>query len=320
MKVALIGVGNIGKLHLNIILNSSATLVGICDVDEKKLVEYKDYPTFSDYKTMIDVTKPDIIHICTPHYLHKEMIIYALMKNINVFCEKPLCIKFEEIIEIEQALKSSNAQLGICFQNRYNPSVQFVKKYLERKKIKSIYGCLMWHRDEKYYNQALWRGTKKYEGGGVLINQAIHTLDLMQYISSMPKEIIANIANVSLRNVIDVEDNALVSSVDNSFRLIASNCAAKDYPIKIVINTDDEEIEIINNTVKINDKIYNCEELIPLPEAKKTYGGGHSLIINDFYDCIKNKRRFEIDFYEAIKSIKLVLSSYESNGNKTLIK
>lgn len=319
MKIALIGVGNIGKLHLNIILNTPEMLVGICDVDETRLVEYKQYPIFSDYKKMIDETKPDVVHICTPHYLHKEMIIYALTKNINVFCEKPLCINFEEIYEIEQVLKCSNAQLGICFQNRYNPSVQFTKKYLEGKTVKSIYGCLMWHRDEKYYNQALWRGTKKYEGGGVLINQAIHTIDLMQYLSSMPKEIIANIANVSLRDVIDVEDNALISSIDNSFRLFASNCASKDFPIRIVIKTEDEKIEIINNIVKINETIYNCEELNLLPEVKKTYGGGHALIINDFYDCIKNKKRFEVDFKEAVKSIKIVLSSYESNGNKTLI-
>lgn len=319
MKIALIGVGVIGKLHLNIILNLNETLVGICDVDKEKLKDYDNNLTFTDYKKMLDETNPDIVHICTPHYLHKEMIIYALKKNINVFCEKPMCITYQEIDEIEMALKESKAQLGICYQNRYNPSVAFIKNYLKDKKVNSVYGWLMWNRDEKYYKQASWRGKKISEGGGVLINQSIHTIDLMQYFSSMPKKIIAELVNISLKDIIEVEDNAIVYSPDNSFKLIASNSASKDYPVRIMIKTNDEEIEVTNNTVKINNNVYDCGNLRILPEAKITYGGGHALIIKDYYRCIKNNIKFEMDFYESIKSLKIVLASYESNGNETII-
>lgn len=319
MKIALIGVGVIGKVHLNVISNTDEQIVGICDIDESKLVDFDPKITYKDYKKMLDETNPDIVHICTPHYLHKEMIIYALKKNINVFCEKPVCISYKEIEEIEKVLKSSSAQLGICYQNRYNPVVEFVENYLKDKKVESIFGYLLWHRDEKYYNQAFWRGKKQYEGGGVLINQAIHTIDLMQYFTSIPQSIIANVSNISLKDIIEVEDNAIVSSTDGRFNLIASNSASKDFPVKIIINTEDEEIEVFKNYVRINNNTYDCGKLEKLPFAKKTYGGGHAPIIKDYYECIKNNKKFRIDFYEAIKSLKIVLASYESNGKITRI-
>ena len=105
MRIALIGVGVIGKVHLNVISNTEEQIVGICDIDESKLIDFDSKITYKDYKKMLDETNPDIVHICTPHYLHKEMIVYALKKNINVFCEKPVCINYEEIDEIKEVLK-----------------------------------------------------------------------------------------------------------------------------------------------------------------------------------------------------------------------
>lgn len=314
MKVVLIGVGVIGKVHLNVIKNSNVELVGICDIDESKLLNYDQNLRFTDYKKMIDDTNPDVVHICTPHYLHKEMIIYALNRNIHVFSEKPLCISKKEIEEIEIAVNNSKAQLGICYQNRYNPSTIFVKEYLKDKIIESIYGELRWHRDEKYYSQAYWRGKKEYEGGGVLINQAIHTIDLMQYLYRVPSQIKAEISNLTLRGIIDVEDNALVLSKDEDFKLSASNSSNKDYPIKIIIHTENEIIKIESNKVWINEKVYECEKLNLLPHAKETYGGGHAFIINDFYRCLENNIKFPIDIKEASKSLKIVLASYKSKG------
>lgn len=319
MKIALIGVGVIGKVHLNVISNTDEQIVGICDIDESKLLDFDSKIAYKDYKKMLDETNPEIVHICTPHYLHKEMIIYALKKNINVFCEKPVCINYEEIEEIKNVLKSSSAQLGICYQNRYNPVIEFVKNYLKDRKVESIFGYLLWHRDEAYYNQAFWRGKKQYEGGGVLINQAIHTIDLMQYFTSIPQSIIANVSNISLKGIIDVEDNAIISSTDGRFNLIASNSANKDFPVKIIINTKDEEIEVYKNFVRINNNTYDCGKLENLPFAKKIYGGGHNPIIKDYYECIKTNKKFSIDFHEAIKSLKIVLASYESKGKKIKI-
>jgi predicted dehydrogenase len=319
MKIALIGYGVIGKVHINVINNLNENLVGICDIDENKLNGFDENITYTDYKEMLDKTNPDIVHICTPHYLHKEMIIYALERNINVLCEKPICISKEELNEIEIAVRKSNAQLGVCYQNRYEPVILFAKEYLKNKEVVSAHGSLLWHRDAQYYSQASWRGVKKYEGGGVLINQAIHTIDLLQYFYGMPEEITAHIDNVSLKGVIDVEDTAILFSKNNDFSLIASNTAISDFPRKITLKTVDDEIVVFNNEVCINGKKYDCEKLNEIPEAKKIYGGGHTSLIKDFYDCVEKNIKFDIDFYEASKSLKIVLAAYISQGKNIKI-
>lgn len=319
MKAAIIGLGVIGKVHLNVIKNLNEDLVGVCDIDIEKLNDFNDEISYTDYKKMLCETKPDIVHICTPHYLHKEMIIYALERNIHVLCEKPLCISYDELSEIEAVCKISNAQLGVCYQNRYVPANIFVREYLKGQDIISVKGTLMWHRDSKYYNQASWRGTKKYEGGGVLINQAIHTIDLLQLFYGMPDNITAHLDNISLQNIIEVEDTAIIHSSDNSFMLMATNAAVYDFPIKISIRTSKEKIDIISDCVYIDGKIYNCEVLNDIPGAKKTYGGGHNSIIKDFYYCISNNKKFDIDFYEASKSLKIVLAAYSSYGKNIKI-
>ena len=319
MKIALIGVGIIGKVHLNVIRDMNETLVGVCDIDYSKLSEFSENLRFTDYKKMIDITKPDIIHICTPHYLHREMIIYALTNNINVLCEKPLCISLDELREIENALKNTNAQLGVCYQHRYDPSIIYVKDYIKDKKITSTYGMLMWKRDKDYYNQAEWRGNKKYEGGGVLINQAIHTIDLLQLFGGMPSKITAFIENISLIGIIDVEDNATIFSKNNKFNLVASNAANKDYPIEIKLQTPYENIRICNNEVYINDVLFECDKLDEIAGAKKVYGGGHYSLIKDYYNCIRNGKKFIIDFYEASKSLKIVLAAYRSMGKEVKV-
>lgn len=319
MKIALIGYGVIGKVHINVINNLNENLVGICDIDENKLNGFDENITYTDYKEMLDKTNPDIVHICTPHYLHKEMIIYALERNINVLCEKPICISKEELNEIEIAVRKSNTQLGVCYQNRYEPVILFAKEYLKNKEVVSAHGSLLWHRDAQYYSQASWRGVKEYEGGGVLINQAIHTIDLLQYFYGMPEEITAHIDNVSLKGVIDVEDTAILFSKNNDFSLIASNTAISDFPRKITLKTVDDEIVIFNNEVCINGKKYDCEKLNEIPGAKKIYGGGHTSLIKDFYDCVEKNIKFDIDFYEASKSLKIVLAAYISQGKNIKI-
>ena len=139
MKAAVVGVGVIGELHVRV-LKKYNLLSAVCDTCETKLEKYKadGYTVTIDFKDLIYNIKPDVVHICTPHYLHTEMIIEALNNNINVFCEKPLCIKLEDIPKILQAEKNSKAKLGICLQNRYNKVVVEAKKYLKDKVNKCV--------------------------------------------------------------------------------------------------------------------------------------------------------------------------------------
>ena len=317
LKTAVVGLGVIGKVHLKVLAKLNANVVAVCDVDKSALEKFPNIKGYTDFEQMLEREKPDVVHICTPHFLHAQMIISALEKDINVLCEKPLCITREEIALVLDAEKRSKAQLGVCHQNRYNPENLYLKEYLKGKKISGGYGSVVWHRGEEYYNKAEWRGTVKGEGGGTLINQALHTLDLMQWFLGMPKGVVAICSNHTLNGVIEVEDTAFLtcSGGDADFSFFATNGGAVSFPVGVTVKTEDELIFVQPNKIMVGEKLINfdngCDFL-----GKKCYGKGHQGLFEDFYDCVKSGRPFDIDGIEGSKVIKIILSAYESNGKR----
>jgi len=319
MRAAVIGVGTAGSIHTTV-LREQNRLCAVCDIDENKLSKYAGIPTYTDYKKMIAEQKPDAVHICTPHYLHAEMIIYALSLGINVLCEKPLCISYEQIDAVLEAEKSSSAALGVCFQNRYNKENVFVKEYLKDKKVVSAVAEVAWHRTREYYASGEWRGKYATEGGGVLINQALHTLDLLQYFAGCPAEIVSNVCNLTLSDAVEVEDTAVIQGVCGAgITLFATNGAASDMPVTVTIRTEDELIYVIPDHVYINGAEQNLAETYAKKLGKDCYGSGHALLITDFYKHLENKEKFKIDGAEASKAVRLVLAAYRSGGKAVLV-
>ena len=321
MKSAVVGLGSIGKVHIAVLKELGMEIAAVCDISERALNKYSAFKGYSDYETMLNEIQPDVVHICTPHYLHTEMILAALKRDINVLCEKPLCIKEEDIPVILAAEKASKAQLGVCFQNRYNAENKYVKEYLKDKKILNATGNVIWHRDREYYASSPWRGKWETEGGGVLINQAVHTLDLLQWFLGLPQTVCASVSNLTLKDQIEVEDTAALvcRGKENSFVFFATNGAAAPLPVEVVIQTEDGFIRTRPGSVTVND------ELIVLKDkakeyGKKCYGRGHTWLIKDFYDCIKQSKKFAIDGMEAAKVVKIVLAAYKSNGETVEIK
>lgn len=317
MKCAIIGMGVIGHVHYGILKDRKENLCAVCDIDENKLAEFSGIKTYTDYKQMLETERPEIVHICTPHYLHAEMVIYALKLGINVFCEKPLCIKREEIDAVLEAEKNSTAQLGVCMQNRYLPVSKCVKEYLKDKKEIGGYGSVVWHRGKEYYGSAAWRGKKATEGGGVLINQALHTLDLMQWLVGMPEKVVATASNLTLKDTNDVEDTvaALFEGKKGNMSLFATVGSKAEFPWSVVLSADGNQVRIEGINVTINGKVQSFEEQNTF-YGKPCYGMGHGPIIDDFYSCVKTGKKFPLDGTEAMKVIRLLLSVYESNGNE----
>lgn len=244
MKVAVAGLGVIGAVHLKILRDFGCDIAGVCDIDENKLGAYPKYAHYADYNRMLKDLRPDAVHICTPHYLHAEMVTAALDAGINVLCEKPLCISESEIEQILRVEKNSSAILGVVHQNRYNPANAYVKEYLKDKKVACGTGFVAWHRDKAYYAQAEWRGKQKTEGGGVLINQALHTLDLLQWFVGFPEYAAVALGNLSLKNAIEVEDTAsAVYSGGASFTFFATNASTLDFDVEVTLKTDSETIK-----------------------------------------------------------------------------
>ena len=317
MKTAVIGLGSIGYVHMQVLKAQCKNVVAVCDINEEKATLFSDIPFYTDYIKMIEEVQPDVIHICTPHYLHAEMVIEGLNRNINVLCEKPLCISEDEIEKIITAEKASKAMLGVCHQNRYNSDNLFIKNYLSDKKILGGYATVVWSRGGKYYTDSNWRGKWNTEGGGVLINQALHTLDLMQWFIGMPKTITASVSNLTLNGVIEVEDTAtIIGKGGADFVFMATNGSATQFVPMVSVRTENETVTVLQDKVITKEKVYDFVKGGAV-YGKSCYGAGHNGLIEDFYDCVKTGRKFEIDGSEASKVIRLILSAYKSN-NKTI--
>ncbi|MBR4942551.1 MAG: Gfo/Idh/MocA family oxidoreductase [Clostridia bacterium] len=317
MRVGIIGLGTIGRVHKSVLTAIGEDIVAVCDMDTNVLSKYSEVKCYTDYREMLAKENLDVVHICTPHYLHTEMILAALERDIHVLCEKPMCIKREDVPLILAAEKRSKGRLGVCHQNRYNNVNAYLKEYLKDKKIISAHGELIWCRGKAYYAQAEWRGKKVTEGGGVLINQALHTLDLMQWFCGMPKTICARTDNLTLQGIIDVEDTAMLfCKGDVNFTFFATNTGGADMPTAIRLTLSNcQNIVVYPDKLFIDGKIVT-EEDMHFFLGKCCYGNGHEKLIADFYNCIKQEKPFMIDGTEASKVCNIIFDAYDSNGEK----
>ncbi len=318
LRCAIVGYGGIGRVHTRI-AREYGELCAVCDINASALLDIEERLRYTDYENMLDAVKPDVVHICTPHYLHADMVIAALERGINVLCEKPLCIKREDVDRILDAEKRSSAILGVCLQNRYNAANVYAKKYLEGRRVKNAHGLMLWHRTPEYYASGEWRGRWNTEGGGVLINQALHTLDLLIWLCGEPSSLVASVSNLTLGEHIEVEDTAtLICDGEARFIFNASNGSLTDCPVELTLFADGECIKVMPKQVLVGDSLYSFENKYEA-RGKACYGSGHEALISDFYGCVSDKRKFAIDGAEGARVVKVILAAYASKGKKTEI-
>lgn len=326
-RVAVIGCGEIAANHVAAILASGNKICALCDVDpaqaEKlvKRMELSDVPFYTDYRTLLDEQKPDAIHVCTPHDLHAPISIAALERNVHVLCEKPLCISLEQLEELRVAMSKTQAQLGVCQQNRYEPSMLRLKE-MTKVGISGAFAFVVWKRDEKYYRSGAWRGTVAHEGGGVMINQALHTLDMMQWVCGFPTHVTAHVSNDFLRDVIEVEDTASASFTlpdGTRMQFFATTAGSADFPVQLQVKLKTGEmIEAQNKLFAVNNKLtLSNDEIVEI--GKQVWGTGHKRLVRHFYECLASGEHFPIDLEEASKVVRLILAMYRSNGENITI-
>ena len=325
LRVALIGCGVISDNHICGIIGSGvARIVAICDIDinraEAKRTQYGlRAEIYSDYRNMLDKEKIDVVHIATPHYLHCEMAINALERNINVFLEKPICISEEEIGKLIEAEKNSTARVCVCFQNRFNKTTRYAMSVCEKDGgAISAYFAQFWKRDEKYYAQDKWRGKIATEGGGTMINQAIHQLDLLCFFLGKPQKACISASNHSLKGIIEVEDSCEgYIDFDGGKRanFYATNAAAVGDYTSVVLITKNHRIEIRHPDVYLDGiAIDDAKNTIP-DTGKACYGEGHGYIISRFYDSILNGSDVPVSLNDAQHAMRLVFACYNSKNN-----
>lgn len=325
MKSAIAGCGSIAQLHGRVLTNwIDTTLVGAADIDAGKARAYAETwhtNAYTSLENMLRQEKPDVLHICTPHYLHVPMAEYALTQGIHVFMEKPPVISQEQLHSLENAVHNSGARLGLCYQNRYNPSIREARDILvsgKAGKILGARGIVTWHRDSAYYTDSTWRGRLATEGGGALINQAVHTMDLLQYLLGKPTAVEASIANHHLKNIIEVEDTmeAYISfegNISASFYATTAYCADVPPLIEIACEHMKIRIEDLDLTLFYPDGHQEKPAMEHREALGKSYWGtGHRNCISDFYRSLQTGEEFPLNLSAMTPSIRLMLGAYES--------
>ena len=268
VRIGVIGLGNMGSAHARNLFEGKiggALLSAVCDIDPARLEwakkELGSISFFDDYKKLIESNECDAVVIATPHYFHAPIAIDALNSGLNVMSEKPESVSVSDAKRMNEAARESGKVFGIMFNQRTNPL--FIRAREEVKSgrlgelIRATWIITNWYRTQYYYNTGGWRASWKGEGGGVLLNQAPHNLDILQWIIGMPDSLIAVCDEGSFHDI-EVEDNATVLMKYKNGARAQFITTTGEYP-------GTNRLEIVGTLGKIvieegRMKIYRCSE------------------------------------------------------------
>jgi predicted dehydrogenase len=261
-----------------------------------------------------------------PHYLHSKVAIAAFEQGVHVLTEKPMDIDYASAEKAVETAKEKGVLYGVIMQCRYNNSAKLVKSVVESGKLGKIISArsvLTWTRPDEYYQESDWKGTWDKEGGGVVIDQAIHSIDLVNWIvGSEAESVSCSMANRG-HSIVKVEDSAeCLITYKNGVRygFYCMNNYGVDEPIeiklycekgKVTFGYDDAYIEYNDGNKEEAHQDENTQEY----EGGKDYWGfQHIRQIKQFYDACLGKSPLEISGEEALKTHKLIMEIYKQGG------
>lgn len=326
LKWGIVGVAGIGFSHARALKDfEGVELYAACDVVPEvleKFCEQFNIPhKFVDYEEFLQ-SEVEVVSICTPHFLHAEQAIAALKAGKHVLCEKPLAISVSEVDAMVEAAQKAKGKAGVVFQHRLDPPVQAVKKLMPEigELVRGFYEGHSF-RTMTYYRQGKWRGTWWGEGGGVLINQAIHDLDVLVLLLKLPKQVTARIGNWGHEGI-EVEDMATaVFEWDNGAHFaVQISSVASALPTRLEITGNNATIIMEGANVKIGrydtplrQFILESPEVWASPKVKwedvpidTSIPHKHSDAVRLFAKAILENEDPPMPFAEGAKSLELV--------------
>ncbi|MHA6253155.1 Gfo/Idh/MocA family protein [Oceanobacillus sp. CAU 1775] len=350
MKVGIIGTGSQGELYAKFLVEGKVEnmeLVALSSPSLEKKNKFEErYPTISfyrDYKDMLESGSVEAVIVCTPHYSHPEIGIAAINRDIHVLIEKPVGVQAREVRLLNEIAQTKPIlSFGLIHNQRANPLYQRLKNIIDEGEIGEIrrtnwINTTSW-RPQAYYDQGKWRATWKGEGGGVLINQAAHQIDLLQWICGMPEKIFSNIKYGYQRNITVEDEVTALLDYGNGATGVFITCThdligTDRFEIlgdkgKIVID-DGKRITIkklhkseveINKETKIDEvaaivqgnsvaSLYEEEVL----EFESIWGEEHLAVLRNFAENILYKEPLIAPGIEGINSVQLFNAIYLSS-------
>ena len=324
-RAAIIGCGDVSTVHLAALATTSdVELVGVCDTDPERLAaatESHGVPGFADHLALLESVRPDVVHVCTPHSQHASVSVDCLQREVHVILEKPVAHTLAEAERLIEVADPCTAKIAVCFQNRYNTTSQALHRLLtsgELGTVRAAAASVLWHRTGDYYADRPWRGSWAGGGGGVLMNQAIHTVDLLQWLMGDVTSVSGHASTRVLGDVIEVEDTAefvLEHAAGARSLCYATLAHAVNAPVSLEVVTDQATLSLRGDlTISFGD---GRTEVVAEREAasggRTHWGVSHELLIADFYAQLHSDQPFWIGPREAYKSLQIVKSVYRQS-------
>jgi len=329
IKFAIIGCGRISSKHFDAIAQiEDAEVIACCDIilerAEKAAKTYNVEAVYQDYRKMLDQVKPDCVIVCTPSGLHPEMGIAAANRKIHVVTEKPMAIDLRMADKLVKACDDNQVELFVVKQNRLNPTIQLLKKAIDKGRFGRIFSAnatVRWTRPQEYYDLAKWRGTWEFDGGAFM-NQASHYFDLIQWLMGPVDSVMSYTA--TLNHTIEAEDEGMGIIKFRSGALgiveVNMNIFPKNYEGSITIMGENGTVKIggvaVNKVDKWDFKDYDDDDKLIEQVAtnpSNIYGFGHQGYLQNVVDALNGKEADKIDGRSGRKSLELVLAMYESS-------
>lgn len=347
IRIGVIGLGAIGPSHIHSIGRvAGCRLSAVCDVREEAaagVAEEHGVAAFTSVEEMLASGTVDAVTLSTPSGLHRDAVIAALDHNIPVLCEKPLEITTERIDAIMAAEAKSSAFVAGVYQSRFRPLVRRMKALIDGGMLGDIYSGSVYikrYRTQEYYDSGGWRGTWEIDGGGCLMNQGIHEIDLFRWFMGAPTEVIA-IAETKGRNV-EVETLALAlvrfesatgvveattlayPEYDPYLELIGSKGTVAFTHSRLLrmdlVEPSPEEAaarEDLLELTRCHDEAKAKAEQAPAGTAVATVEMGHTPVVEDFVRAISTHTPPFVSTAAARQAVALITAIYESARNSS---
>ena len=338
IRVGVIGFGNMGSAHAKNIFDgrvNGMVLTAVCDTDEikrkKAAAEFSNVQIFSTHEELLAAHITDAVIIATPHYFHCPIAIAAFGAGQHVLSEKPAGVQTAQIEEMNEAAALSGKVFAVMFNQRTNmlfkKAHDLVRGGVLGELKRMVWIVTNWYRTQHYYDSGSWRATWSGEGGGVLLNQAPHNLDLWQWIFGMPDEIYAT-CDVGKWHNIEVEDDATIIGYYKNGATATFITSTGEFPgtnrLEISGSKGKMVLEKRKLTLTLTEDdersfCYTCPQGFPSFETtEETFEQteretAHNGILQNFTDAILDGVPLLAPGYEGIKEITLSNAAYLSS-------
>ncbi|MBS4073502.1 MAG: Gfo/Idh/MocA family oxidoreductase [Algoriphagus sp.] len=335
-KIGIIGTGAIALKHAQAIASLvNAELIGLFNPNPPSAAKAREkfsVPVFSNWEEFISSPDLEVVCICTPSGMHLEPALKAIEAGKHVFIEKPIEVTLDRADQLIQAAEAQHVKLGVVFQNRFSPDFTKLKDAISN----GVFGRLLmgnaavnWFRDANYYSSSQWKGTLTYDGGGALINQAIHTLDLLLEVMGEVDSVFGKVKTTLYP--IEGEDlgAALVNFKSGAMGTITAGTSL--YPGYLerleIYGTEGSAILEAGKLTAWN--VRGMESPIAKTEHNAASGSSdpnaigfelHAKQWMDFLQAIETGNQPEVDGPKSRKSLELIRAIYQSSKEEQLIR